>query len=168
MEMVPAQASLNQFIDANKVKQGDQITATLDDRVQLKNGSELPGGTELVGQVTVNQMQDDGTYRLALVFNNAQLKDGKVIPIKATIVRFYRPSNYYLLSANPTYYAALPPNNWTDQSLQVDQHNALDGVDLHSSIDGSNSGNFVSNKKDEIKLLPDTVIGLAIAEQGKS
>ena len=84
--MVPAQATLTKTIDTNKVKQGDQIRATLIDKVQLKNGSQLPDGTQLIGQVTVEQMQNDGTFRLALVFTNAQFKNGEVIPIKATIV----------------------------------------------------------------------------------
>ena len=52
MQMVPAQASLAQTIDASKVQQGDQIKATLSEKVQLKNGPELPSGTELIGQVT--------------------------------------------------------------------------------------------------------------------
>ena len=164
-EMVPAKASTIQAIDASKLKQGDQIKATLTDKVQLKNGPELPGGTELVGHVTVDRMENDGTYRLALVFTNADLKDGKVIPIKATIVRFYQPSSYYPLPINTSYYASPITNNWTDQTLQVDQHDALEGVDLHSSIDGSSSGSFVSHKKDEIKVLPGTVLGLAIAVQ---
>ena len=64
-EMVPAGASLTQTIDAGKVKQGDQVKATLNGKVQLKNGPELPSGTELIGQVTVDQMQNDGTYTIS-------------------------------------------------------------------------------------------------------
>ena len=52
--------------------------------------------------------------------------------------------------------------------MQVDQHDALDGVDLQSRIADSNSGNFVSKKKDEIRLSTETLFDLAIAAQGKS
>jgi hypothetical protein len=161
---VLAQASLDRTIDANKVKQGDPIKATLIDKVEFSNGPELPRGTELVGQVTVDRMQDDGTFRLALTFTNAQLKDGTVIPIKATILRLYAPSSSYPLPVDTSYYAYPLTNSWNGQ-LQADQPGALEGVDLHSSIEGSNSGNFVSNKKDEIKVLPETVLGLAITVQ---
>jgi hypothetical protein len=171
MEMVPAQASLTQTIDASKVKQGDLIKATLSDKVQLKNGPALPSGTELIGQVTVDQMQNDGTYRLALVFSNAQLKNGTVIPIKATIVRVSGPAGYpypYGWIGSWSDYASSTTNNWTDRTLRVDQHDALNGVNLQSRIDGSNSGNFVSKKKDEIRLSTETLLDLAIAAQGKS
>jgi hypothetical protein len=223
IDMVPAQAYLDQTVDANKVKSGDQITATLSDKVLLKNGTELPDGTELVGQVTVDQMQNDGTYRLALVFTNAQLRDGKVIPIKATIMGAYGPTKYPTQGLNLV--ASEPiPNNWNDQTLGADavvvegkaksaasnetasapvihseghgigefadywnsqtpdnqasqayqtaasgeevaQTGASGEVDLHSRIEGNNSGNFVSAKKDALRLAPETILNLAIAAQ---
>jgi hypothetical protein len=169
-EMVPAQASLAQPIDASKVNRGDLIKATLTEKIQLKNGIELPSGTELTGQVTVDQMQNDGTFSLALVFTNAELKNGTVIPIKATIMRVYALGCrliYHPLGLDIAY--AYPITKyWTDRTLQVDQHDALDGVDLQSRIADSNSGNFVSKKKDGIRLSTETVLGLAIAAQGKS
>ena len=167
MQMVPAQASLAQTIDASKVQQGDQIKATLSEKVKLKNGTELPRGTELTGQVTVDQMQNDGTYKLALVFTNAQLKNGTVIPIKATIMRVYPPESYYP-SGDAINSAYANANYWTDRTLQVDQPDSLTGVELLSRIAGGNSGNFVAKKKDEIRLSTGTVLGLAIAAQGKS
>ena len=167
MEMVPAQASLAQSIDASKVKQGDLIKATLSDRVQLKNGPELPSGTELIGQVTVDQMQNDGTYRLALVFTNAQLKNGTAVPIKATIMRVYPPVGYHPVG-DALYYAYANTHYWTDRTVQVDQPDALKGVALQSRIAGDNSGAFVSKQKDEIRLSTDTLLDLAIAAQGKS
>jgi hypothetical protein len=169
MQMVPALVSPTQTIDASKVQQGDQIKATLSEKVQLKNGTELPRGTELTGQVTVDQMQNDGTYRLALVFSNAQLKNGTVIPIKATIMRVYARCCsliYQPLGLDMAY--AYPITKWTDRSLQVHQHDALEGVDLQSGIADSNSGNFVSKKKDDIWLSTETILDLAIAAQGKS
>jgi hypothetical protein len=168
--MVPAQASLAQPIDASKVSRGDLIKATLTEKIQLKNGIELPSGTELTGQVTLDQMQNDGTFSLALVFTNAELKNGTVIPIKATIMRVYALGCrliYHPLGLDIAY--AYPITKyWTDRTLQVDQHDALDGVDLQSRIAGSNSGNFVSKKKDGIRLSTETVLELAIAAQGKS
>jgi hypothetical protein len=166
-EMVPALASLAQPIDATKVQQGDQIKATLSGKVQLKNGTELPSGTEIIGQVTVDQMQNDGTYKLALVFTNAQLKNGTVIPIKATIMRVYPPVGYHPVG-DALYYAYANTHYWTDRTVQVDQPDALKGVELQSRFAGDNSGNFVSKQKDEIRLSTDTLLDLAIAAEGKS
>ena len=166
-EVVPAIASLTQTIDANTVKEGDQIRATLGEKIKLKDGTELPGGTEIVGQVTVDQVQNDGTFRLALVFTNADLKDGKVIPIKATIMRVYPPVGNHA-SGDAINYAYASAHYWTDRTTQVDQPDALQGVELQSMFAGSNSGSFVSKQKDEIRLSTGTLLDLAIAPQGKS
>ena len=166
-QVVPAIASLTQTIDAGKVQQGDQVKATLSGKVQLKNGPELPRGTELIGQVTVDQMQNDGTYRLALVFTNAQLKNGTVIPIKATIMRVYPPVGNHA-SGDAIYYAYASAHYWTDRTTQVDQPDALQGVELQSKFAGDNSGNFLSKSKDEIRISTGTLLDLAIAPQGKS
>jgi hypothetical protein len=170
MQMVPAQASLSQPIDARKVNPGDQVKATLTEKIQLKNGTDLPSGTQLTGQITVDQIQNDGTFSLALAFTNAELKNGKVIPIKATIMKVfvlgcrlnYHPLGFDIANAYPI------TKYWTGRNLQVDQHNALDGVDLQSRIADSNSGNFVSKKKDEIRLSTETVLEFAIAAQGNN
>jgi hypothetical protein len=166
-EMVPALVNLTQPIDASKMQQGDQIKATLSGKVRLKNGPELPRGTELTGQVSVDQMQNDGTYRLALIFSNAQLKNGTVIPIKATIMRVYPPVGYHPVG-DALNYAYANTHYWTDRTAQVDQPDALNGVELQSRFASDNSGNFVSKQKDEIRLSTDTLLDLAIAAQGKS
>ena len=153
MRMVPASATLDRSLDARKAKQGQQIKATLEDKVQLKNGPELPRGTELIGTVATDEMHTNGASRLALRFTQANLKDGKVVPIKATIVSVY--------DANGS--ARFDPNIWTPKTLQVDQEHALSGVDLHSKIADGNSGVFVSASKDDVKLPIGYGIALAIA-----
>jgi hypothetical protein len=172
VEMRPAPASLTQPINATKVKEGDPVKATLNAKIQLKNGSELPSGTDLTGQVTVNQMREDGKYRLALVFNNAQLSNGTVIPIKATIMQVYGSTtgvpnsavNYHPMGLNVTQEYPIA-KYWTGKSLRINQLNALNGVDLESSVAGDNSGNFVSKNRGDIKLSPNSVLILAIAPQ---
>ena len=48
-QMVAADAILDNGIDAKKVQPGEQFRATLRDTVHLKNGTELPRDTVLVG-----------------------------------------------------------------------------------------------------------------------
>lgn len=155
--MVPAEAILAKTIDSRKAQAGQQFSATLSDKVQLKNGPELPRGTELIGTVATDDMHASGTSRLALRFTQAQLKDGKTIPIKATIVSLYN------ADGGDSY----DPNFWTPDVLRIDQERALSGVELHSRIADRNSGVFVSTK-DEVRLPRGYGIALAIAARPAS
>src|ERR1700683_1947187 len=79
LEMVSARVALKQDVDADKVKQGDQIRTTLSGKVDHKNATELPSGTVILGVVTTDDMQLSGTSKLALNFNKAELKNGTII-----------------------------------------------------------------------------------------
>lgn len=169
IQMVPARAALVQVLDAKKMRQGEQFNAKLSQAVQLKNGPKLPSGTELIGMVGADDMQTAGsaTSRLVLRFTEAKLKDGKVVPIKATIVGVFGPGaedadGYDVVAGDQQ------PNPWSAEMLQVDQIGAVAGVDLHSKIASDNSGVFVSNKKDDVKLSRGSELALAIAPQGNS
>jgi len=162
--MVPAQAALVDNLDAKKVQPGGQFKAKLSGKVRLRNGLELPSGTMLIGSVATDDMQVAGTSKLALRFSQAQLKNGQVIPIKATIVGVL-PSE----SSDPEY--GVTPidagdraqTGWNNGTLQVDQIDALSGVDLHSKIASENSGVFAATRKNDVRLLKGSEIELAIA-----
>ncbi len=164
MRMVRARAALDRDLDSNKVKPGDEFRAKLAKKVQLDNGPELPEGTVLVGRVSTDDMKIDGTSKLALRFTHANLKDGQVVPIKATIVGIYAPET---VSSEdyPVPRGDEVPNTWNNGTLAVDQIDALSGVDLHSKISSRNSGVFVSTKKDNMKLIAGSEFALAIAKQ---
>lgn len=160
MRMVPARAELMHPLDATKDHAGSAVQAKLVRKVTLTNGTELPNGTILVGTVTVDDMGQQGMSKLALRFNQAQLKDGTVVRIKATIVGFYGPGA--VSSPYPSEPGSDMSNGWTDGTLQVDQIDVLGGVDLHSRISSRNSGVFVSKKKDDFKLEDGSEIQFAI------
>ncbi len=168
MQMVRARAELMRPLDAKKDQSGSAIQAKLVQKVTLADGTELPSNTILVGEVAVDDMQQQGMSRLALRFNQARLTNGTVMGIKATIVGFYGPRaggyHEYATEAGDQV-----PNSWTDGSLQLDQINVVAGVDLHSKISSENSGVFVSTKKDDVKLKEGSEIEFAIgAGQGRS
>ena len=164
MRMVPAQAAIDRTLDSDKTKPGDPFRAKLVQKVQLDNGPELPAGTMLIGTVATDDMNEGGTSKLALRFTQADLKDGQIVPIKATIVGIYGPdntdSNGYFTEAGEQM-----PNSWNDGTLQVDQMGIMSGVDLHSRISSKNSGVLVSKKKDDLKVSSDSEFALAIAQQ---
>lgn len=159
--MVPAEVALVKDLDSSKMQAGKQFRATLSSTVHLKNGVELPHGTVLMGTVVTDHMQAKGTSRLALRFTQAKLKSGKIVPIKATIMGVAPPSY--------TYYSYGSQNaiSWDGKTIQLDQVNALSGIDLHSAIVRQNSGVFVSNKKDHVKLSAGSQMALALAPGGK-
>ena len=163
--MVPARAYLNNKLDAKHAEPGTPFIASLSEGVQLKNGPKLPRGTQLAGNVTTNDIQANGTSRLALNITQAHLKNGETIPVKATIVGVWGPE-----SETAQGYVVAPgeeeANEWTDKLLTIDEIDATTGADLHSEIAGANSGVLVAKKKhSDVKLAAGSELALAIAEQ---
>jgi hypothetical protein len=157
LHLVPASALLLDTLDAKKLQPGASFTARLNTKVHLANGTELPAGTVLQGSVTSDDMNLQGTSKLALQFTTAQLKGGQSVPIKAAIVGLYSndgPDDAYNGWAD-----------WTKQTVGVEQLDVMSGVDLHSQIDSQNSGVFVTTKKDDVKLGRGSNFSLAIAAE---
>ena len=163
--MVPAEAILAQEIDAKKMQPGERFQARLNDNVRLKDGVELPKGTELIGTVATDKMEANGTSTLALRFTKADLKDGKTLPISATIMGIAPPEYGSAWDGGNTQAA---PSPWNGKTLQLDQVGALSGVDLHSRIAGRESGVFISNRKDNMKLSNQSQLSIAIAPQSST
>jgi hypothetical protein len=155
--MKPASARLVENVDAVKDQPGSAVSAKLQGKVTLSDGTQLPGGTVLLGKITTDNTQQQGTKKLALRFDQARLKDGTTIPIRATIVGFYGASAGEVQNGAPL------SNGWTANELQLDQENAARGVDLHSQIGSQNSGVFVATKRDDVKLSRGSQIQFAIA-----
>jgi uncharacterized lipoprotein YbaY len=153
-QMVPAVATLPHTLDADKDHLDSTFEAELDHKVTLSNGTVLPAHTMLNGKITRDDMQAAGKSEFALRFDQAQLKNGKTVPIKATIVDIARPSS------NTDGYAT--SNDWTSQTLTVEQLDAVSGVDLHSEIASNDSAVFVSTKKHDVKVPAGTELKLAI------
>jgi len=81
-------AVLEKIVHPKKVKVGDQVVARMTDPTKLKDGTELPKGTNIVGKVTEVKMKADkeGPSKLGLLFDKAKLKDGKEIPVTMALV----------------------------------------------------------------------------------
>ena len=152
-QMVPAIAQLPHTLDAEKNHLDSTFEAELESKITLSNGAILPSHTVLIGKVTRDQIQPTGSSEFALRFDQARLKDGKTVPIKATIIDIRRPTS-------DTDYAE--SNDWTSQTLTVEQLNVVSGVDLHSQIAGNDSAVFVSTKKHDVKVPAGSQLKLAI------
>lgn len=153
-KMVRATVLLTRTLDADKDQPNSTFEAKLVRKVTLSDGTVLPEYTTLTGKVTTDDMNVKGTSKLALCFDQARLKDGKVVPIKATIVDITTPGSV------PEDDNA--PNTWTNKTLVVDQISVMSDLDLHSNIASNNSGVFVSTKKHDVKLPSGSQLQLAI------
>jgi len=124
--MVPVHAVLLTGPIAKKSHAGEEIRAELERTVHLKNGRELPGGTQLVGEVTAVEAKP-GDMKLALQFHEAQFKDGSKLPIKAMILVIEPPSSIGDGSESSRFPAR---DIWTPAMSGVDQLDAVSGADL--------------------------------------
>ena len=81
-------AVLEKIVHPKKVKVGDAVIARMTESTKLKDGTELPKGTHLLGKVTEIKLKADkeGPSKLGLLFDKAQLKDGKEIPLMMALV----------------------------------------------------------------------------------
>ena len=87
-------ATLTKPVDARNAKPGDPITATNDRDAKTADGTSIKQGSKLLGHVTKAQPLDKSASgkadvsagsMLALVFDKAVLKDGREVPLNATI-----------------------------------------------------------------------------------
>ena len=87
-------ATLSKPLDARKAKPGDPVTATNDRDAKTADGTSITQGSKLLGHVTKAQPLDKSASgkadasagsMLALVFDKAVLKDGREVPLNATI-----------------------------------------------------------------------------------
>jgi hypothetical protein len=92
IQMVSARAMLGKGIDAKKAKQGDAITAKIQDDVKIPGSVDLPRNTVLLGHIDqVQPSENKGDSSVQVTFDKAQLKNGQQLAIKATIMQISAP-----------------------------------------------------------------------------
>jgi hypothetical protein len=85
-------ATLSKPVDARKAKPGDSVTATNDSDAKAADGTSIKRGSKLVGHVTKAHPLErsaagsaDAQSMLSIVFDKAILRDGRELPLNATI-----------------------------------------------------------------------------------
>jgi hypothetical protein len=156
-QLVEGNAQFDSAVTTKSAKQGDVVTAKLTSTVKTSQGVELPHGTKLIGHVDQVVASDaKGSSKLVLTFDKAQLKNGKEIPIKATIA------------------GVAPSNSSVDIPSTVASDAAFDqlpgyfaGVSLHSAVKDSDSGTLTGDHRD-VNLSRGTQMLIALAPQADS
>jgi hypothetical protein len=94
LQLVEVKAELSSSLDAKKAKEGQPVTAKLQDDVQVPDAQALPKNTVLEGHVDqVQASENKGDSSVVVTFDKARLKDGQELPIKATVVAMHQPVN---------------------------------------------------------------------------
>ena len=95
LQLVEVKAELSSGLDAKKAKEGQPVTAKLQDDVQVPDAQALPKNTVLEGHVDqVQASENKGDSSVVVTFDKAKLKDGQELPIKATVVAMHQPVNW--------------------------------------------------------------------------
>jgi hypothetical protein len=78
---------LAKSVDSKKLKQGDEVDAKTAAEMHGADGTVIPKGSKVVGHVTQSTARSNGNPDSTLAFNfdKIVLKDGKELPLKATI-----------------------------------------------------------------------------------
>jgi len=88
VQMVMVRTALSKTLDANKAKQGDLVTVKLLDPATIPSAGLWPRNTVLSGHVDLVQASEKKSDSLVeITFDKAVLKDGRIVPIKATIMK---------------------------------------------------------------------------------
>ena len=88
VQMVNVTANLEKTIDAKKNKAGDPVTAKSTVATTLGDGTPVPAGSVLMGQInSIIPAEKKGDSILVFTFDKLAVKNGKEIPIKAVVVQ---------------------------------------------------------------------------------
>jgi len=82
-------ATLERSVDARRAKPGDEVTAKTNESYTTAGGMTIPRGSRLVGRVTDARAhargEGEAASQLGIAFEKAELPDGRVVPMQATI-----------------------------------------------------------------------------------
>lgn len=87
-------AELTKGIDTKKAKVGDKVNAKTISDAKLPDGTAIPKGTKLVGNVVdvKSKSKEQNSSHLVLSLNRAILKDGHEMPIRAAVTSMTAPA----------------------------------------------------------------------------
>jgi hypothetical protein len=135
LKLMSGNSELVHTLSTKSAKQGDPVAIKLTEEIKTPEGVKLPRGTELIGQVdSVKASEDKSPSSLVLTFNQARLKDGKTLAIKATLASFAAAGDPEQLPI------AVAPDD-TFEQLPASRS----GVTLHSAVKDDVSGTLSSN-----------------------
>ena len=165
-------AVLEKIVHPKKVKVGDQVVARMTDPTKLKDGTELPKGTNIVGKVTEVKMKADkeGPSKLGLLFDKAKLKDGKEIPVTMALVSVaprWEQGSVDSVAAENTGSSAGRVDQMSQQQGRSEGSAGSDTLSKGLGIRGGSSAASVNAMRPGISYIPDmTIASYSMGEPG--
>jgi hypothetical protein len=154
-------------LNSQTATEGQTVTVKLDGTVKTADGVKLSRGTELVGKITsVKPSQNGGPASVTLTFTTADLKGGKQIPVKATLLAAYPGDQDVEAQYSESTMNAVASTVPSDQTIDQEP-GALPGVALKSAVEAPESGTF-SKSKGNFKLAAGTFLQVGIAPAANS
>ncbi|MGB6131541.1 MAG: hypothetical protein WBG54_07160 [Acidobacteriaceae bacterium] len=160
--LVGATVRLDHALSTKSARQGQMVEAKLNGSVKTPDGVDLPKGAELIGRVDrVQASQSGGPAMLSLVFTKAEMKDGKTVPVKVTVIGAY-PSDEAALAVNGDQTMGSAPRHVNSRARVDQEAGLLSHVSMHSAVQNHNSARF--EKRDgDFTLKAGTYLQVAIA-----
>ena len=170
LQLVSTSAKLIHKLDSQNAMKGQRVEAELTSKVKTVDSMDLPKGTMLIGKVERVQMSTDHSpAKISVLFNQARLKDGRTIPVKATILAAYPASSW-----NSYNYTGMggPMVGMQSHFIPYDQKvvqepGTLSHVTMRSAVQSRVSAVF-SSKDRNIDLRRGTQLQIAVAPQAAS
>jgi len=153
VQMVNLVATVDKSIDTKKAKAGDPFDAKVATAGKLDDGTDVPIGSILEGHVdSVTPSEKKGDSVLTVTIDRLAIKNGKEIPVKATITQvastsdeddkgYSDPSSYRAQNIPST-----QPASMQDPNAPKAPH-AVPDLKLTSSPHDATSGTFTFAKK---------------------
>jgi hypothetical protein len=148
LKLMAGNSELVNTLSTKSAKQGDPISVKLTAGIKTPAGVVLPRGTELLGHIdSVKASDNKGPATLAVTFNQAQLKDGKKLAIKATVAGFAPAGDVQELpisvAADDSFDQLAGSNNGVELRSAVKENVSATLTSSHSNIDLSKGTQFL-------------------------
>lgn len=157
--------ALDHPLESKNATVGEPVTATLKGSVKA-DGLDLPKGTDLVGKVAEVQPAQNGTpASVSVVFTTAKLKDGKEVPVKATVIAVFPQSADAGIEGSGITMGAAPKQVPLDGAYDQEP-GALSHVEMKSAVKNSDSVTFTGSNN--FKLPAGTFLQLGVGSANTS
>lgn len=162
LTMTGVNGKLDHGLDSKNAAPGQIISVKIDRSVKTMDGIDLPKGTELMGKVDQVHASENGSPgTLSIVLNEAQMKDGKQVPVKVTLVGAFPPgqhsdSEYGTETMGPA------PKHISMQEKVDQEPGVLSHTSMTSSVKSHDSAVFRKDNGD-VNLKAGTYFQLGIA-----
>jgi hypothetical protein len=149
-------------LDSTSAAPGQAIAVKLEESVKTADGVKLPRGTELVGKIAdVKASQNGGPASVSVVFTTAELKGGKQIPVKATLLAAYPGNQGFAGQYSDQTMDTVPDHVAADHEVDQQPGALPGGVTMKAAVRDADSGTF-SRSNGNFKLGAGTFFQMAV------